>query len=379
MCGLIVMHGFGKSNKITEQLCRVDGRGNGCDRVLNSGAGKFWEGVGISDIGLIYFATLFLFLLLGSIHNFSSQVILVLSIPASTAFVFTFFLFWYQWRIVKAWCRMCLIVSGLVWLQLGLLTAFIGSIYNIGFPLFRETIQGCLTLLLLSVVIASCWLPVKIVILKANDGDKSEIDLMKWKRNPNIFFSLLRQQRMVDDTRLWKDDIVLGNLSAQLQIIVACNPYCGPCAKAHEQFHELLTVYGSQFGLTIRFTVKALDSDDKKTIAVSNILKAWKNYSQGRIKGEREPVADWFSEMDVEKFKRKWIGGSEGEENVDELLNRHNQWWKKTTIAFTPTVFMNGFEMPEQYKVNDLMLILPFIAENFGQLDTHLVAKEDFA
>jgi len=84
------------------------------------------------------------------------------------------------------------------------------------------------------------------------DIEKKEIALLKWKRNPTFFVSLLYQQQVANITP-WLDDIILGDQFAPLQIMVACNPYCRPCATVHTQLDHLLDNYPGNFGITIRF------------------------------------------------------------------------------------------------------------------------------
>ena len=71
-----------------------------------------------------------------------------------------------------------------------------------------------------------------------------------WKREQEI------------DTTSFENDLQLGNPDARLQIMVACNPYCGPCAKTHKILHEL--VEKNDIGLTIRFIVKNKNNSDSK-------------------------------------------------------------------------------------------------------------------
>lgn len=113
---LIVMRSMGKDNILIQKLCITYGK-YGCDKLLQSKAASIFKGAGWGDIGLVYFTGIFLCLLLANISGNSVFILPLLLIPFTLSFAFTFFSVWYQWRVVKNWCKMCLIVVGIVWLQ----------------------------------------------------------------------------------------------------------------------------------------------------------------------------------------------------------------------------------------------------------------------
>ncbi len=42
----------------------------------------------------------------------------------------------------------------------------------------------------------------------------------------------------------------------------------------------------------------------------------------------------------------------------DEKVEAMSTWFKETGIAFTPTFFVNGYQLPDIYKVGDLKYFL---------------------
>lgn len=213
--------------------------------------------------------------------------------------------------------------------------------------------------------IASSWFLIKDIYKKGDEAKFKTIQLLKWKRNPEIFLLLLYKQRTVD-TSPWKNDIVLGNSNTEIQFIVACNPYCSPCAKAHEQLNELLEIYPEQVGITIRFTVNAENKEDKRMVAVSHILQVYLN---AKTEEEKHAIlSDWFKCMDLEKWKKTYSFCFEGlvpkiREGWNEVLQKHQQWGEENKITHTPTIFINGYELPSNYNASDLKLLIPTISE----------------
>jgi hypothetical protein len=103
----------------------------------------------------------------------------------------------------------------------------------------------------------------------------------------------------------------------------------------------------------VRFTVKTEKKEDKKTQAVEYILQL---LADGTNNYKRKALHDWYAEMNMDKFREKHLL-KEGL-NVDDLLKQHEQWSEEAKIAFTPTVFINGYELPKQYKTDELIGLL---------------------
>ncbi|QQD11609.1 hypothetical protein [Sphingobacterium sp. UDSM-2020] len=62
---------------------------------------------------------------------------------------------------------------------------------------------------------------------------------MKLRYNTSIFNSLLQN---INPVTIAIDDlgILIGDEHASIEIIKVCNPFCGPCAKAHPDLEEIV-------------------------------------------------------------------------------------------------------------------------------------------
>lgn len=199
-------------------------------------------------------------------------------------------------------------------------------------------------------------------------SDKN-FSLLRFKNNPETFNALLQKQRKVDITP-FENDLQLGNPDADLQIMVACNPYCGPCAKAHQILHELLLK--NDIGLTVRFSVKTENKEERRLLAVQYILQLAKSKRNAYI---RKLLHDWYADMDFEKFSKKYPLSNK--ENVDELLKQHELWSSESEIKFTPTIFINGHELPRQYQTDDLKIMFRDVEKLEGErLEKYIVENE---
>lgn len=335
---LIVQKELGFTSNITEKLCDA-GRAD-CDNVINSKGRKITKNFNWADAGIIYFSSLTPLLLIPSLHSCAALI-------AISAMPFTIFSVYYQWRVVKSWCMLCLITVGILWLQAALsipsllsLTAQTWSISAISLTIFIFTLS------------AVAWLKIlKPLLNQHTQLEQENFTLQRFKYNIEVFQAVLKRQRQIDTTP-FEEDLQIGNKNAAQQIIVACNPYCGPCATAHEFFHDL--VEAKNIGVTIRFTVDTNKKNDKKYLAVAYLLQLLKNRSSSY---KREVLHDWFKIMDLEKFSKMYPMGEQRPDALTELES-HRSWVERSDIAFTPTIFLNKHELPKEYKRTDLLQLI---------------------
>src|SRR5690606_11125447 len=107
---------------------------------------------------------------------------------------------------------------------------------------------GCISLIIANRLIS---------LSKTNrELSRSNILLNRLKYNYDFFVAALSKQKSVNQTTDGLG-IMLGNPGPKYKIIKVCNPYCGPCAKAHPIIGMLLTK--SEGSIQIIFTA----SNDK--------------------------------------------------------------------------------------------------------------------
>jgi uncharacterized membrane protein len=217
---LIVQHELGISNEFTEQLCAA-GKNTDCDAVIQSKGSKFLKVFNWADAGIIYFSSVFFVLTVSFFTGAGQPFTNILSLLAACALPFTFFSIYYQWRVIKKWCPLCLATVALLWAQFFLLLPDILQ-FSLKSILANEALFTAFSF----VVAAVLWLElIKPSLQKNKELTDKNFSLLRFKNNPDIFKALLQQQRKADITP-YENDLQLGNPDAPLQIMVACNPYC---------------------------------------------------------------------------------------------------------------------------------------------------------
>lgn len=342
---------LGFQSQIVKQVCgAVSGVDSGCEQVLKSQYAKGFAGITPADASVLYFASQFFVYLFGSRYPFFLQSLFIFALCGITIATWSVYI---QAFKLKQWCALCMLIVAVLVLQ-GII-AF-GSVDQVWF-FFPEVI-----FISVFIMMAFILLPIK-KLIKVNSRNKFELaELKKWKMDGDLFINQWKQEASVNIT-IWQDDLLLGNPDAPLQITVACNPYCAPCAKAHTQLDNLLHHYSNKVKVQIRLLSNVQDKNDKRTIATQAILQKAATL-QNNIELQ-QMLTDWFESMNFEKWSQKWrLSLSEAQEpELWERLRQHSQWVEESNITSTPTFFINGKRMPGRYSLNDIETLIPQLAE----------------
>ena len=201
---LIVRHELGFKSKIIDKLCTGKETAN-CESVLNSKGASLYKNLKLSDLGLVYFATIAL-TWFSTVFLFKTPYIIV--VLALVSLPITIYSIYYQWQIVKQWCPLCLGIIGVLWLQGVTLFFYESSILDVQFGATEIVFFALSTL-----VSISFWTFVKPLLEDQQELKKNKIVHYKFIRNFELFYTLYSKEKAKTilplDTR--KIEIVLGN------------------------------------------------------------------------------------------------------------------------------------------------------------------------
>jgi uncharacterized membrane protein len=348
---LLLWFEIDKSNPVLKQVCGAGGGNNkstNCTAVLESKQAKLFGWLSWSEIGFFYFAGGFLLLLSGT--SFSFELLAWLNL---IALPYTLFSVLYQWRVAKQWCPMCLTVQGLLLIEF--IISFVSQWYNTRFNITNDFLSQnvLLTASISFLVPVFFWMFTKEFLIKSQRAEQLRKELNKFKYNPELFQSLLPQQKTIT---LSTDDlgITIGNPNATNTITKVCNPYCGPCAKAHPLVDELIED-NEDVNVRVIFTAP----NDEKNDASKIVKHFMALYEKGNPELIKNALDDWYNaeKKDYEVFAAKYQLNGELQKQGKKLESM-SKWCNDTGISVTPTFFVNGHQLPEVYKVEDLKHLL---------------------
>ena len=342
---LLLIYEIDKNNSFVKNVCSRSTKTN-CNAILGSDAAKIW-GISWGEIGFFYFASTIVGLLL---PNLTFEVKKTLVAITNTCVVpYIFFSIFYQYKIAKQWCPLCLIVQLVLFLEFLWSTFFVWQ-----YPLNSIlSISSLISGLFCIIVPVTIWYSTKITFIKAHDYNIYKAAYRRLQYNPEVFNTLLIQEPQAPYG--WQYlGIDLGNQNAKNTIIKICNPYCTPCDKAHLRLEGILS-NNDDVKLKIIYITRNNDYDPGRNIVKHLLAIADK---KDGIK-TKKALDDWYTNVgkDYKKFSNIYP--------VNEELNQQNikiegmsHWCNIADITHTPTIFVNGYRLPENYKIEDLKYIL---------------------
>lgn len=337
---LILLHALGQPSPLLEQLCHA-GKNTSCDAVLTSRQETWNPG----DAGMIYFSFSWLFFVFSGLSGNMGGFVQIAGMLSLLSIPFTLFSLYYQARIIKKWCVLCLMTVSLLWIQALITVPAIA--------LAADDSMQVLPAAFLFLLTAGAWLLLIKPLLFKNETLREKIwPLLRFKNNAEHFMAVLETQRRVD-TCPFQDDLQLGNPEAPVQIVVACGLYCQPCAKAHAVLHELLDQKGLNLGVTVRFLISTKNPEDRQLKGVRHILQYIRQKpALNRNALVRSILFDWYTFMDADRFIAKYLIIEQ--HDVSGMLQDHETWCSRAQITVTPSLFINGYPLPASYTVFDL-------------------------
>jgi uncharacterized membrane protein len=340
---LLVLKQFHIHSQYADKICSLF-KQHDCNDILESKAAKFWGIFGWSEIGLGYF---------------SANTIILLFLPSSICFLaiinilalpYSFWSVWYQKFRAKQWCVLCLIVQILFWLLFAV-DLFAGFIQ---LPAFDSTaISGIAVIICIFgvCILGINWLVPK--LSKGNQIEKLKQEINSMKSNESVFRVILKERPFV---KIEKTDsqIIFGEPDASLQITIFSNPYCNPCAAMHKRIEKLLD--NKKDKLCVRYILSAFSKElemvNKYLIAV---------YLEKDKHTALQIFSDWFEKgkpLSEDFFKEMGLDMNNLE--IEAEFQKHAEWKEKSQLRATPTVLVGGYQLPENYKIEDLRYFTEF-------------------
>lgn len=342
---LLLWHEIDKGNPLLQKVCTGIAKTN-CNAILNSKASKLLPWLSWSEVGFFYFAGGTLLLAMSGNAPWAIEYLAVISI---SALVYPVFSIYYQWRVAKQWCALCLAIQAILLLQfvaaLVLVFPTDFSFVNIGAFLPLTIAYGMPALL---------WYTMKPLLQRLYTAKQERRAYHRLKFNPDVFDALLKKQKAMQ-TSTNGMGIQLGAVDAPNMLVKVCNPYCGPCIQAHPKIEKLLE---ENENINVKIIFMAPDYPGElvhKTI--SHILATTKIVKDSQK--INQVLDDWYlaEKKDYNVFAEKYPLNGEIEK-TSTLVSDMNLWCINNNIDYTPTIFFNGHELPKEYDIEDVQYFL---------------------
>jgi hypothetical protein len=140
----------------------------------------FFKLISWSEIGLFYFVGGFISLLVAGEQ--AASILLILAWMNVAALPYTIFSIYYQWRVAKQWCILCLTTQVLLIAEF-IAAFFLGSFLN-SILISDNSVQ-----ILLASFILPCmmWFFLKTLLLQNQEAKRRKRELLRFKYDNRIF------------------------------------------------------------------------------------------------------------------------------------------------------------------------------------------------
>ena len=345
---LMVWHSIDKDNAELQKFCSANANIN-CNSVLTSRYARLFSWLSWSDIGLMYFATGLLALIVAGLIRsvpLFSLVAWLSVVPLPLVLLSVYF----QWRVIRQWCLLCLCIQLILLLQLSV--SFAGGLFSVEL-LSPPTISVGMILLALGGMTSCTVLTAVTLLIRSRKAKQLQKDLVALKFNPQVWQTLLQSQKQVTVATQGLG-INLGNPGAINTLVKVYGTHCEPCAKAHPEMEKLLEE-NKNLKMQIIFKISN-DGSIPKTPIVEHLLAI---AEKGDEKLTLKVLNDWYlsDSKDYDQFKAVNPISSELQQQ-NSKIEAMDKWCMEMEIKYTPTVFINGYELPEIYTVEDLKYLL---------------------
>ena len=329
---LLVLKQLHIQSNYADKLCSLF-KYNDCNNILESDASKFFGVIGWSEVGLGYFISNLIILCF--LPSFIPCLLLIniFSLP------YSFWSIWYQKFKAKQWCPLCLTVMLLLW---GIFFTGMGSGFiNLSIISFLElAIAG--SIYMISILIINMLIP---VIARSSNMENIRYEINSIKANEDVFTALLRKQPQFEVTKD-TSQILMGNPDANLLITVFSNPHCNPCSWMHKRINKLLE---QNKHICVQYIFSSFNED----LEISNKYLIGSYFQKN---GEAKDIYDqWFEKgkLNKEEFFKLYPIRTDTQEVIREF-DLHEQWKEQSGLRATPTILVNGYKLPDNFKIEDM-------------------------
>lgn len=344
---LLLWYEIDRNNPLLKKVCTGISKGS-CEAILTGEQAKLLGWLSWSEVGFFYFTGSLLSLL------FVQRAVNILAWLSVLAMPYIIFSLYYQWRVAKRWCVLCLSVQVLLLISgINILSgSFIHQPFILSVGVLLKT-AGCFLLPGL------CWYTIKPYCLRLQQAVAIKRKYLRIKFNAEIFDTLLKKQKPIT-APVANLGIDLGKTGATHTLIKVCNPYCGPCARAHPKIEKLLEEHDN---LQVKIIFTAPD-DDKNIMSkpVKHLLAIMENNDEQLTK---KALDDWYlaEKKDYEVFAAKYPMPTRRGGNGELLMQgpklaAMRKWCTEMNVRSTPTFFLDGNQLPDAYSIEDLEYFL---------------------
>ncbi|PJJ84438.1 vitamin K epoxide reductase family protein [Mucilaginibacter auburnensis] len=333
---LLLVQGFDANNPLIHRICGSDSDKN-CNAILSSKAAKVNEYLNWSEVGFFYFSGTWLVLLFNSDNP---SIIHLLSLFNLLSLPYTFYSIYHQWRVSKQWCRLCCAVQLLLWFEF---FAFFPSLSTTSQTFAYSEWVRLITTMAVPVL---SWIFIKPYLLLSQQISPLKKQLREYKYNRDHFNRMLNdeaQYALLDNC----NSIILGNPEAEKVITMVSNPFCEPCSRAHKALEWI----ESRDDVKLQIIFISQNENDRNAKVALHLMAIKKSKESIAVKNA---IDDWYEQKQKNYDEWAKVHPQKGDAFGLDSIVKQREWCNLTNVTSTPTLFLNGRKLPQNYLPEDI-------------------------
>ncbi|MBB6371522.1 vitamin K epoxide reductase family protein [Chryseobacterium shigense] len=341
---------MGFQSSLSKQFCSIMENAD-CSQVINSQ--KNIINLKFSDLSIYFFSSQLLGILLLSFRApeyFSMMnMLLYCSVPLTLYSIF------FQWKVEKKWCPICLSIIAVLYLEILFLT-----VYNLYYSkLSYEGLQiSDFIIIIISAVISVCgYRIIKKTLTKLKSTEKENITNSRYVKNYSFFESILKNSTV---NTFSTKGIFLGNPESNVVITAITSPFCSFCKEAHSILHSIYDSHSNDIGINIRFNFSGRPDASTKEF----FIQLYHIYITKGDKAFLDALSSWYHEKNINKWLEKYsVKVNDPETVFRDLLKISDENFEKG-LFFTPNFYINQYQYPDNLERKYLESFVPDLIES---------------
>lgn len=347
---------------LVKKFCTNTAEKVSCQKVLFSKGAKLFGMISMTDIGAVYFATLFLFTVHALLNDQYNNATGLLFWLAVIPLPYTIFSLYYQFRVVKKVCVLCLLTQLLLWIQFSYF-AFISTPQNI----FSFNVTSLLNFLLLLLIVTGLYFLVVLYAVYSKQAAALFLENNRYKMDKDLFGITVEQQPAIQQPDL-PGMLILGNPGAAAALTAILSPSCSPCGNMLNSLMKMADWMSDDICINI-----LLKTDEDAKALATELLYHTLNKDHSAALGL---LKDWYDFFSKEKEKGtaklpdtivKWknaLRENNSSTEVQQAYTEQQEWCRNNFIPYTPLLIYKGHFLPDPfYNINALINILEIVSE----------------
>lgn len=338
---MLLLQDLGIDSRIANNVCTLGGLSEkvGCANVSSSKASSIGP-FKMSEVGLWYFTGGAIYASLASL-NPNIFLLGVLFLTTVISLPYTFFSVYYQARVVKQLCPLCLVVMIVFWTEFLVMLPGITQQLNFTQIPILDTLTGLVVAYGIPLMF---WLTFKESISIAGAVNPTRNKVKYFIESPEVINTILHSGRgkIIGEPT----NTIILNPDGELIITAVISLYCYPCKIALEDMRYLAARNSK-----LRFEIM-LFTDDPVSYQIARI--ALENKMRFGDEAAVQYMLRWYEKKLEESASPAENASTDFSKEISLCLREWQNWIRLNKISDTPSIYIDGALKPRILTLREL-------------------------